>query len=539
MKKNVYLAILVLSLSFPMSAYAINWEEFDTVAGIPETIIVDGLERFERRPVAFIFACEGGTFERQADVDGADAEVVLKSEDLQKAGICSVRVMTDKNELITQGSFEIFADIPVQWELVPLAEQPFLLDEDVELKAGYFDKFRNPTSSRLVAVSGDGEVIRGQEDDEGYLHFTFTPDTAGTIEIKLIDTLTDESRAFTFEVEDPTPPPVATAPASQNGGDAVTMLLGQLIRASLLTEYGSTGTEKEVTEPDYGLVDSFEVRVGDSATTIRVNEQQDLTIAALDRRGRVVQNYVDRVMIETSDPDAVIPSGLVRFKATDRGRKILPLTMMFQTPGEQTITVRDEADPNEIFGVTKVWVLGHASAPANRSIMIHEQPGTVASRTVTISGTAPAYTNLDLYKVDDEGVEGKLATTSSDEEGTFAFQVTLDATRSTHTLFVRDPENRAKDSARITVTVDAVAPMIRDPLLTPTTATPGMQVTVSVEAETGQKVTAAIPGGSAVSLMEKHAGAEEGFSLYEGVLVAPAMPNQYPVTMKVTDAAGN
>ncbi|HLC76462.1 MAG TPA: fibronectin type III domain-containing protein [Candidatus Peribacterales bacterium] len=539
MKKNILLATLLFALSFPVSASAVNWEEFDTVAGIPETIRVDGLERWERSSVLYIFECAGRTFERNADVDGGDAEVVLQSKDVEKAGVCHVSVKDGSNEMIAEGSFEIFADVPVQWELIALDNEPFLLDEEVELKAGYFDKFRNPTSGRLIAVSGDGDVMRLDEDTEGYLHLSFTPDTAGTVEIKLIDTLTDENRAFTFNVKDPTPPPPAASAAPAHNADAVTTLLGQLIRASLLTEYGKSGQAETVANPEYGLVDSFEVQVGDSAATILINEQQDLLLTALDRRGRVVENYVDRVTIETSDPDAVTPSGLVRFKASDRGRKILPLTIMFQTPGEQTVTVRDESDPSEIFGMTKVWVMGHTAAPANRSITILEQPGAVMGRTVTISGTAPAYTNLDLYSIDNEGIEAKLATTSSDEEGTFVFTTTLEGAESSYTLFVRDPEDRVKDSDHITITVDSSVPVMRNPILTPASATPGMQVLVSVEAESKHQVNASLPTGAPAILSEKQPGSEEGFSLYEGTLIAPEAPNQYPVTISATDAARN
>lgn len=539
MKKNILFATLLFTLSFPMSVRAVSWEDFDTVAGIPETIVVDKLEKLERQSVLFIFDCAGQTFDRQADVDGGDAEVVLQSSDVEKAGVCAVRVMNNSNEMVAQGSFEIFADVPVQWELLPLEGEPFLLDQTVELKAGYFDKFRNPTTSRLVAVSGDGDIMRHEEDAEGYLHLSFTPDTAGTVEIKLIDTLTDESRSFTFDVEDPTPPPVAAAPAPTNGADAVTTLLGQLIRASLLTEYGKSGDQQAATNQDYGLVDSFEVDVGDSASSIAVNEQQDLIITALDRRGRIVENYVDRVTIETSDPDAVTPSGLVRFKASDRGRKVLPLTIMFQTSGEQTVTVRDEADPTQVFGMTKVWVLGHTAAPANRSITILEQPSDVMGRTVTISGTAPAYTNLDLYSIDTEGIEKKLATTSSDADGTFTYTVTLEDITSTHTLFVRDPEGRVNDSDHITITVDSVPPVIRNPILTPASATPNMLVSVSVEAESTLQVTASLPTGAPVILTEKQPSSEAGFSIYEGTITAPSAPNQYLVTIAAADAAKN
>ncbi len=542
MKKNIISVLLGAFLFFlPLAtASAVNWEEFDTVAGIGMTVRVDGLEHLERTQVTFLFACKGGTIQRIADVDGGDAEVVMKDEEVQKAGVCNVRVFNDDGEEVAGGAFEIFPDVPVRFELDQVSGDDLTLDEESEFRAGYFDKFGNPTSERLVLLSADGDVRKEEEDQLGYLHFFFTPDNAGVVTLKLVDTLTDATKEFDFDVIDPTPPPVAQAPSSVNRSDSVTTLLGELIRASLLDEYTSNPDgNADAGERDYGLVDSFDVEVGDDGTTLRVNEQTDLSITVLDRRGRTVQNYVDRVTIETSDPDAIIPSGSVRFKATDRGHKVLPLALMFQTPGEQTITVRDEADPEEIFGITKIWVLGSSSAPSNREIVILEKPGATAGRKIVISGTAPAYTNLDLYSVDGAEAETKLATTASDENGAFTFEVTLGSEHSDYTLFVRDPEERVKDSEHITVHIDATAPVLQNVLLTPGTLSTGGFFTVSAEAEAGESVTANLPGTDRIVLTRKRPAETQGFDLYEGTLTAPASAGQHAVAVIARDQAGN
>ena len=138
-------AALILLLTPLATAQAeVNWEDFDTVAGIGMTITIDGLDHLEGREVTFVVSCEGGLIERRADVDGGDAELILKNEDVEKAGICNVRVMDHQGNEVAAGSFEIFPDVPLKWELTALAEEPFYLDEAVELKAGYFDKFGNP-----------------------------------------------------------------------------------------------------------------------------------------------------------------------------------------------------------------------------------------------------------------------------------------------------------------------------------------------------------------------------------------------------------
>lgn len=535
----VALILLLTPVAKVEAAHGELRDQFDTIAGKGLTVESAELKWLQRQEVMFLFDCAGKRFERRADVDGPRAEVVLKDEDVTTAGICHVHI-EHKGEDVDAFYFEVFADTTMEKEIVQATKEDLFRGERAEFKAGAFDKFGNSTIDTFVIVSGDGPIEEeGEKDPAGYRHFFFTPEEVGIATIELVEPNAGPKgrTEFKFEVLDPTPPPAASAPA-QGRGDAVTLLLGQLIRASLLDEYGSAPAAGEIAgDQGYGLVDSFDVEIGDSESTLHVNEQYDLAITALDRRGKRVQNYVDRVIVETSDPDAIVPSGTIRFKATDRGQKLLSLAVMFQTPGQQTVTIRDEADPEEIFGKTSVWVLGQTSAPASRTIVLNEKSGTVRGSKASISGTAPAYTNLQLFTVED-GSDRELAMTASDADGKFRFEIALEGGRA-HTLFVRDPEERVKDSETITLTADATMPVLRSAVLTPSTVVPGASFTVSVVAETGQRAFASLPQGAKTELPRKRPDEEAGFDVYEGTLMAPAIAGTHAVTITIADSAGN
>jgi len=534
----VALLLLLTPVAKVEAAHGELRDQFDTIAGKGLPVESAELKWLQRQEVTFLFDCSGERFEYIADVDGPRAEVILKDKDVTKAGICHVHI-EHKGEDVDAFYFEVFADVTMKKEIVQATKEDLFKGERAEFKAGAFDKFGNSTIDSFVIVSGDGPIEEGETDAAGYRHFFFTPEEMGIATIELVEPNAGPGgrTKFTFEVLDPNPPPAA-APA-QGRGDAVTLLLGQLIRASLLDEYGSAPPAGETTgDQGYSLVDSFDVEIGDSESTLHVNEQYDLSITALDRRGKRVQNYVDRVIVETSDPDAIVPSGTIRFKATDRGQKVLSLAIMFQTPGQQSVTIRDEADPEEIFGKASVWVLGQTSAPTNRSITLNEKSGTVRGSKASISGMAPAYTNLQLFTVEADGTDRELAMTASDADGKFRFEIALEGGIA-HTLFVRDPEERVKDSETITFTVDATMPVLRSAVLTPSVVSPGASFTVSVVAETGHRAYAALPQGTKTELQRKRPSEETGFDVYESTLNAPAIAGTHAVTITIADSAGN
>lgn len=467
-------ALLIGLMVFPRVSAEGTWEIFDTVAGFPMTVTLDAalvpqLAQLDGKKITLLGECPGGTVEVRSYVEDAAATFAIGEQWTTKAGPCTFTVIDHEAKQLASGSSEIFPDVIAskQLEIVDGAST-LTVGEEAEFRAGFFDQYGNPAASQIVLLSSDASVESGEEDAAGYRHFTVLPERGGEISFTVVETLTGESKRFTFTAEDPAAmqqQQVLQNPAVGGTQSTVTQLLGELIRASLLSEYQTNGTT--VTPGNTtSLVDAFDVVIGDGASTIRVNEQMDLVITALDQDDRKVENYVDSVVIETSDTDAVIPTGAIRFKATDRGRKVLSLAIMFQTPGEQTLTVRDEADPEGIVGEATVWVLGSASPATKQTITIQETPPVHAGGTLSIEGSAPAYINLHLYQVSEDGEEKRIAETSSDAEGAFAFEVHPAAAGSLMFL-VRDPEGHVKDSATIMVEVEEETPADVPPVVNP------------------------------------------------------------------------
>lgn len=533
-----------MAICIPRTAANADWNQFDTVAGFPIEVTVDSsliskIEKYEGKKLTLLGECPGGTVEERSYVEDGIASFTVTEEWTRKSGPCNFTLVDNEGKQIEHGSAEIFPDVVAsrRLELVD-PDDEFIVGREVELKAGFFDQYENTAASQIVLLSSDADIEQGAEDIEGYMHFFVVPERGGELSLSLVDTLTGESKRFRFQVTDPSAS-VGNGGSGESRGNTVTQLLGELIRASLLDEYqGADVGKPDDVGLDYGLVDSFDIVVGDDESTLRLNEQYDLEVTALDRRDRKVENFVDRVIVETTDVDAVIPSDSVRFKATERGRKILPLSIMFQTPGEQEITIRDAGDPTEVLGKAKVWVMGQDGQIASRDIVIEEYPKATAGSAVTISGTAPAYTNLHLFESDPEGGEKFIARTSSGESGAFSFAVKLDPSVDLHTLLIRDPEGRANESESILISVDSSAPGLSNVTVAPSSVSPGEKFTVSMEAESGESVWVKVGTSNEVELTEGEKGTD-GMSIYDGTFTAPARPGVVRVIVKVRDRVGN
>ncbi len=541
MRKLITLTAMVVGLvaiCIPKTAAEADWNQFDTVAGFPIEVTVDSslinkISRYEGKKITLLGECPGGTIEERSYVEDGIASFTITEEWTRKSGPCNFTIVDNEGKQIEHASAEIFPDVVASRRLEFVDDEEFIVDRETELRAGFFDQYGNIAASQIVLLSSDADIEKGTEDIEGYVHFFVVPERGEEMSLSLVDTLTGDSKRFRFSVTDP------SAETRSNGSrsSTVTQLLGELIRASLLDEYQTGDDGDNGRGSNYDLVDSFDVVVGDGSTsTLNINQQYDLTITALSRGKKV--NYVDSVIIETTDVDAVVPSKSKKFKAVGRGELIVPLAIMFQTPGEQTVTVRDEADPTEIFGKTKVWVLGREGTASNLDIIVDEYPEITASKTVTISGTAPAYTNLHLFESNEEGGEKFIAKSSSGNDGNFSFDVSLDISTELHTLLIRDPEGRANESDQFIIMVDASTPELMNVTVAPSSVAPGGTFTVSMRAESGESVWVKIGSADEVELTEGDRGSD-GMSVYDGTFTAPDQPGVIKITVKVSDRAGN
>ncbi|MBT3835193.1 fibronectin type III domain-containing protein [Candidatus Peribacteria bacterium] len=306
--------------------------------------------------------------------------------------------------------------------------------------------------------------------------------------------------------------------------------------ASLLDEYDRDKEEEDNNRS--GFIDHFDIEIENRV--VRINEQMDISIIARDRNDKRVDDYIGEVIVETTDPDAQIPISAVKFFASDRGVVDLPLAIMFGTPGTHTMYISDDEDEN-VFGEIELRVVGRSSNVGQGQIAI-EMPkdgGSIANN-ATISGTAPAYINLELVNLNTVNGEAEvLKIGESDKDGKFRFQVSLDPNKTQYEFMVREGEGGiGRESQSAKVTVDAEAPQIHNATLMPDTVLAGTAFSVSISADSGNQASVKVGGNQPVVMPEGVIG-DDGKSTYQATIDAPDQPGSYTIQVTIKDSAGN
>jgi hypothetical protein len=522
-----------LTLLFPVSALAAELMLDDTVAGFGNEIIVTDVDSRQYETVTVIVEpprggngrFQGRVMEETVRVGDDEAVFKLKESATKVAGIYRVFVEDEFGETMASGEFEVFPDVPAEIIIELDRGETLIVDDENSVFVGVFDRYENPLDKRpVLLLSSDGEVRKLDDEtgEDGLAEFLVTPDVEYEMKLSAVDLLSERNEDFVLEVE-------GRLPRSS----------GTTFRASLLDEYDR---EREQNDRSNGFIDTFEVLIGDDEPVLRINEPYDITINAEDRDGDIAKGYVGEVVIESSDIDAQVPDSAVQFYASDRGELILPLSLMFGTPGRHTVSVTD-LDDTDISSEITVWVVGHES-PINPSGIFIESPqnnSVVGVSQITISGQAPAYTNLELFDMSIvENADGqKIATGESDADGAFRFIVDLDSTVPEHELVVRtSEEGPLVESSPLKITIDASAPEIKNITLLPDTVIAGGEFTVSVTSESGEIVSAGIGSSEKTELTEGESD-KEGVSIYQGSFTAPDMSGEHTINVVVRDMAGN
>ncbi len=329
---------------------------------------------------------------------------------------------------------------------------------------------------------------------------------------------------------------------------ALDLLSGNLLAASLEIDAGSarggnddgyaasknTGTQRMYyaqVSSGFDVIDGFEVTA--PATMAAGVEAPKVTIRAVDRDGNIVEDYTGTVLFSSTDPDATLPNfGKYTFKERDLGVKEFALVLKFRANGTQTFRVEDQND-DRIAGEAKVTVSGGASGNAgarNITITSHKEGDGVSTTQITITGTAPAFSNLIVMG----GVQDALG--ASDETGRFSIPVTLPETQRDITIRIRDDAGRS-DSGPFRLVLDTQDPELKDIVFSPDTPQAGDKILVSVESEPKLK--------SVTMRLDNDAGTpditlkETGTSGTYQAVFSVGEADAYQPVFTATDAAGN
>ncbi len=367
----------------------------------------------------------------------------------------------------------------------------------------------------LISSRPDDYVtpLSHETDNDGIQAFAISTKEEGTVALRALDLLSGNLLAASLEIN---------AGYGRGGDDDYAPASKHVSGQRMYYAQVSSG---------FDVIDGFEVTA--PATMTAGVEAPKVTIRAVDRDGNIVEDYVGTVVFSSTDPDATLPNfGKYTFKQRDLGVKEFALVLKFRANGKQTFRVEDQND-DRISGEAEVTVSGGASGNTgtrNITVTSHKDGDSVSATQITLTGTAPALSNL-IVMGGTEDVAG-----ASDETGRFSIPVTLSATQRDFTIRIRDDAGRS-DSGPIHLILDQQDPELKDIVFSPDEPQAGDKILVTVESEPKLKsVTMRLDNGlDAQPVVLKETGTTGS---YQAVFTVDEAGAYQPI-FTADDAAGN
>ncbi len=489
----------------------------DAIAGLGFDLLVSGLRGNEQVAVQ-MDTPDGGTVGLRGEADeSGEAYLAVKGSTTQRAGTYAFETdgATSEINVLPDAIDPVLSTIDV-W--TPMIDNDG--DDAASVTVTLRDQYGNALPGRiatLVSGRGDDDVSpeTNQTDDNGEQHFSVRSYDAGTISLRAIDLLSGI--------------PLVDSATIRSGDSAVG---GREEEAAERISRMSDGDRFYYAQvANFDVIDGFAIDVPSDMPL--GEEASKITISAVDMDGNTVEDYVGTVVFSSTDPDATLPNfGKYTFKERDLGKKDFPLVLKFKSPGEQTFRVEDQND-RSIFGESTIDVEGDGD-PSNGDIVIvsPKDGDTVSAASVTVEGTAPAFTNLVVLGGASD-IDG-----SSDGDGRFSIIVPRRADQREYTLRVQD-EDRRYDSGPVLVRVDADGPAIDSITFKPEQPEEGEKVLAVVKSEAGlESLVLSITHEDTGAVQEVALTPTASAGTYQAFFTAPK-PGEYQPSLVAVDKAGN
>ncbi len=518
----------MVALAMPMSSLAAAFlSADDSIAGIGLSIGLTGASTNDALDI--VVTDPMGSAMRipvQTDASGK-ATAILPGAKAERAGTYTARAVKGTSEVAAPVSVQVEADSADAYVSSVQTWTPVISPDGRdrgEVSVTMRDQYGNALEGRTVTlVSSRSEdrvtALSSKTDSTGTQHFSVTTTKEGTMTLRAIDLLSAVTVNQTAEIR-------AGNTAAVGGYDTVA--------AAPLTSHDSQGRRfyfNAQVAPAFDVIDRFEVTVPAQMTP--GEEAPTITVRAVDRSGKTVENYTGTVRFVTTDPQATVPNfGTYTFMSRDLGQKSFALALTFRTPGPQTFRVEDANDAG-IFGEGTVQVGAGGSAQGSIEVVSHKDGDYVNSLTITVEGRGPRLANLIVMGGDRD------YTGSTDDSGNFSIPVTLSPSQRDFTLRVRDDQGR-NDSGSIHLILDQDKPSIDIIQFAPENPEEGEKVLVIVQSE--PRLARAMlrladrVNGSPTEITLSENPTQSGS--YQGFFTAPAA-DVYQPTVTIMDKAGN
>jgi len=507
----------------------ISIEADDTVAGLGTDVVIRGLTE---QAILLVFPPVGAALEQ--NVRANEDRVHLAGKELDMAGVYALALERNGVQLEGSAEFEVLPDqLDVSNAALQATSDSFMADgqDEIVVRVILRDRYGNPITERPVSLISSRatdaiEARTPHTDESGEQQFTIRTYEPGSIIVRAVDLISGKTISSELPLQ-------ALSPSQSMGGSAQRTMYGSADRSQTAPQY-NTRSNGITGRSLYGQVISFDVVdrfIIDVPADTQVNLDENLTLTAIDRDGRVVEDYTGIVELLSTDQNAILPSfGEVQFRGADLGRKTLVLGLRFATPGEHIIYAKDTRDQS-ITGEAVINVIGDiATIPEqNIEIISPEKDTMVNSRDIVIEGKAPPYVNL-IITGGTEDVYGE-----SDADGYFAISVSLHPDQMDHTLRVRDEGGR-HDSGNLRLKLDIEPPEILMFKITPERSVEGGDVLVTARVQDNSGII----GNITVTVNEEeHTLTPASESGSYQVLFVTNERGTYQPRLRVSDSAGN
>jgi hypothetical protein len=557
MRLKIGILTALLLLPIPGGAASAALKVSEMVAGVGGEAVIEGLS-VNTSGTLKITSPTSTSFLLPFTVNAqGTASVRVLGTQVQQAGMYTAALTTGGSELASV-SFNVLADkLDPKRSSVTASSARLTPDgrDSVTVTVSLVDRFGNGLGGRPVELisSRNEDQIRASSsttDDAGSITFTVKTTKAGSISLTAFDLLSaltlDEKATINADAMGlpvgadaaagyspyamppygympPYYPPYPYMPSYPAGFDQM--------GASLFGNFAAQTT------PSFGELDHFEIDISPQ-DDIRTLNALNMSILALDAKGRIVQDYTGTVSIDSTDKNATLPGsgqgengeGRGTFAARNLGRLDMPLSVVFRTGGEQTIMVK-ELIAGGRSGEKKVTVNGSNVIPdANRiEITYPKKGGFVNSTKFVLKGVGPRFSNLVVKII---GAEKDSYPVETDGDGAFEVPITLVGQATEYLGRVQDSTGRY-DSGDFKFGFKAKPAEVISVTFSPEKPQEGDSILVSVETETKAVVALTVE-------QQKYTLTEDATKpgTYRAAIKAPKA-GSYQLVLLVTDIAEN
>lgn len=530
--------LLVAVLLAPLHVHAATIETLDTVAGLATEVVIGGLTPGTQANLN-ITSPIGESFAHTLNVgDEGMAHTWISGNDVQVAGEYDLSVNDS-----SYGTLTVYPDtIDTLSSFIDIPSQSIDVGEEMVATVVATDRFGNALSGRsieLISSRSDDlvQAMTRETDVYGEQQFIIRATTAGTLSLRAIDLISGKTLDSSVQITAGDVHGAMGGPIAYTAQQQQQFYRGNPYSANLLGA-SANPYRAQVSEPR--RFDHIEIQIvgqeNAQTPTVEQYKAESMLLTAVDQYGDRFFEYIGTAYMATTDPDATLPAfGVYDFRFEDEGQKMLTLGLKFASPGTQTMVLTDSPDevPSDLsqaLGLQTVNVEGQkVIKPAAQDIVIRSpRNGALLNESdVVIEGTGPAFINITV-EGGTEAIESE-----TDRQGNFSIPVSLDTTKTEHTITVKDTD-APTNSVEVTFSIDVTAPEIASITFTPENPVEESDVLAVVQSEPGLTDITLELNGETFTLQNT----DPTTGKYQMLLTAPA-GGTYDVSVTATDAQGN